>query len=541
MNSFLIADKNTIKYVPNLPGVYKFYDRSGNIIYVGKSISLRNRLYSYFVGTKEGKSKRMALNIYGFTYEVHDTHLEAMLRECELIKILKPHFNAQLKNDDRYLYLELNADDKRGIIRLSRIQSENTFGPFRSRRVLENLIGGLSNLLPIERINNEYRFAYDIFPKRLSEEEEIVSYNSLYEILSNSKLTDNFIISLESKMLSSASELRFERAEFYKDLITNLTYVQNNLDRKREFINSELIYREKSENGYKYFIIRDGEIVEQYYFDEHGVKYTTERKVTILKEIRESDMYFSEKSDLDFKEILYREVLSNSENTIRRHTVKDINKYIEEVFNNRYTCKGYDPEKSVSDEDFKTIIEAGRLSPSSFGFEPWKFIRLKNKKILEEIKPHAWGAHASIEGASHFVLILARMPEDMNPSSEYIRHIQSDVQGWPEDMLNQRLNKYTEFREEDFDLNISERAVFDWTTKQVYIPLANMLTVAAMLEIDSTPMEGFHQERVHEILVKNGVYDPKRFKIAVMVAFGYTNREHRPKTRRCIDEVFEEV
>lgn len=219
--------------------------------------------------------------------------------------------------------------------------------------------------------------------------------------------------------------------------------------------------------------------------------------------------------------------------------MKNINKYIEEVFNNRYTCKGYDPDKRVSDEDFRTIIEAGRLSPSSFGFEPWKFILLKNRDVLEEIKPYAWGAHASIEGASHFVLILARTPKHMEPESEYLRHIQSDIQNWPEDLLKQRRSKYAEFREDDFNLNISDRAVFDWTTKQVYIPLANMLTTAAMLGVDSTPMEGFNQEKVNDILVKNGVYDKEDYKLVVMVALGYTNREHREKTRREIDEVFE--
>lgn len=219
--------------------------------------------------------------------------------------------------------------------------------------------------------------------------------------------------------------------------------------------------------------------------------------------------------------------------------MKDINKYIEKVFNERYTCKGYDPEKKVSDEDFRTIIEAGRLSPSSFGFEPWKFILLKNKQVLEEIKPYAWGAHASIEGASHFVLILARTPKHMEPGSEYLRHIQQDIQKWPEDLLKQRLTKYTEFREDDFKLNVNDRAVFDWTTKQVYIPLANMLTTAAMLGVDSTPMEGFNQEKVNEILVKHGVFNVVDFKLTVMVAFGYTNREHREKTRREIQEVFE--
>ncbi|MDD4725501.1 MAG: NAD(P)H-dependent oxidoreductase [Tissierellia bacterium] len=218
--------------------------------------------------------------------------------------------------------------------------------------------------------------------------------------------------------------------------------------------------------------------------------------------------------------------------------MKETNQYIMDLFQNRYTCKGYDPKKKVSDEDFLTIIEAGRLSPSSMGYEPWKFIQLKNKDVLEEIRPYAWGAQASIDGASHILLILARMPEDMKPNSEYIYYIQNDIQNYPKDKFQGRIDRYTSFQKEDFDLN-TDRALFDWTSKQTYIPLANMLTVAAMLGVDSTPIEGFHREKLHEIFIKHKVYDPKHFKISNILALGYKNREHRGKTRRPIEEVFE--
>ena len=66
---------------------------------------------------------------------------------------------------------------------------------------------------------------------------------------------------------------------------------------------------------------------------------------------------------------------------------KQMRELILTTFNSRYTCKGYDPEKKVSDEDFNVIMEAARLSPSSMGLEPWKFILLNNKGIKERIKP----------------------------------------------------------------------------------------------------------------------------------------------------------
>ena len=79
-----------------------------------------------------------------------------------------------------------------------------------------------------------------------------------------------------------------------------------------------------------------------------------------------------------------------------------------EIFNRRYACKKYDKTKVVSDEDFMAIIEAGRISPSSFGLEPWKFILVKNEEMLNDMREFAWGAINSLNGASHIVMVLAR-------------------------------------------------------------------------------------------------------------------------------------
>lgn len=220
---------------------------------------------------------------------------------------------------------------------------------------------------------------------------------------------------------------------------------------------------------------------------------------------------------------------------------KEKRQWIKELFENRYTCKGYDPDKKVSDEDFQTILEAGRLSPSSMGLEPWKFVLLNNETVKQKIRPFAWGAEKSLDGASHFVLVLARSPQTMRYDSDYVEYIQKDIQQYPLDKMEEKKEKTKDFQLHDFKLLESERAMFDWTCKNVYIALANMLTTAAVLGVDSTPMEGFHQEKVEEVLVEQGVIDPKEYRLCCMVAFGYTNRDHRPKTRRPMEEVFEVV
>ena len=99
-----------------------------------------------------------------------------------------------------------------------------------------------------------------------------------------------------------------------------------------------------------------------------------------------------------------------------------------EVMNFRFACKSFDLEKIISQEDFATILEVGRLSPSSFGFEPWKFLVIQNQAIKDKLFPLAWGAQNSLKGASHFVIILARKKADMHYEAPYITHIMADMQ-----------------------------------------------------------------------------------------------------------------
>ncbi|WKY44931.1 NAD(P)H-dependent oxidoreductase [Eubacteriaceae bacterium ES2] len=211
------------------------------------------------------------------------------------------------------------------------------------------------------------------------------------------------------------------------------------------------------------------------------------------------------------------------------------------IFADRYTCKGYDETKKVSDEDFNVIMEVARLSPSSMGLEPWKFLLLNNERIKERLKPVAWGAQASLAGASHFVIILARKPKDLAYDSAYVEYIMKDIQHFEDQLRWERKNKLHDFQENDLKITADDRLFFEWAVRQTYIPLANMLTAAAMLGVDSTPMEGFNYAVVEEILAEEKVYDQEHFGLAAMIAFGYKNREHRPKTRRPMAEVFQVI
>lgn len=214
------------------------------------------------------------------------------------------------------------------------------------------------------------------------------------------------------------------------------------------------------------------------------------------------------------------------------------NEIILDAFRFRYACKQFDPKKTVSKEDFDTILEAAHLSPSSFGFEPWKLIVLQDPEIKKKLYPISWGAQNSLNGASHLVILLARRKTDMIYSSDYLTHIMKDVEKLPDDVVNGKRQAFKKFEENDFNLLESDRAVFDWASKQTYIVLANMLTVAAYLGIDSCPIEGFDQKAVEQLLAREGLLEPEHFGVSVMAGFGYRSEEpHYEKTRQPLSDI----
>lgn len=208
-----------------------------------------------------------------------------------------------------------------------------------------------------------------------------------------------------------------------------------------------------------------------------------------------------------------------------------------EAFQFRHATKEFDPGKKISEDDFAFILETGRLSPSSFGFEPWRFVVIQDPELREQLKPVSWGAQKQLPTASHFVVMLARTAEDMVYDSEYIEHIKKDVKNLPKEAYEAISGFYKTFLESDFKLLGNDRAMFDWAAKQVYIALGNMMTAAAQIGIDSCPIEGFDQEKVQAILKKEGVLEDGNFEVAVMAGFGYRVNEPRPKVRQSMDDV----
>ncbi|WP_366139570.1 NAD(P)H-dependent oxidoreductase [uncultured Tenacibaculum sp.] len=206
------------------------------------------------------------------------------------------------------------------------------------------------------------------------------------------------------------------------------------------------------------------------------------------------------------------------------------------AFNNRHATKEFDSTKSITEEDFNFILKTAQLSPSSFGFEPWHFVVVQNKELRELLKPVAWGAPLKLDTASHYVLGLTMKAPMTKWNSEYITHMMKEVKQFPEEVIETYTKFYREFQERDFNLD-TDRHLFDWASKQTYIPLANMMTSAALIGIDSCPIEGFHQEKAEALLKEKFDIDTTKFGLSYMVAFGYRKEEPREKTRRTLENI----
>lgn len=208
-----------------------------------------------------------------------------------------------------------------------------------------------------------------------------------------------------------------------------------------------------------------------------------------------------------------------------------------DAFESRHATKEFDSNKIIDKEDIEFILETARLSPSSFGFEPWHFIVVQDCELRELLKPVAWGAPLKLDTASHFVLGLSMKAPMIKWNSEYIMHMMRDVKQLPQDVIEMYSKFYREFQERDFALD-TDKKMFDWASKQTYIALANMMTAAALIGVDSCPIEGFHQEKTESLLKEKFGVDIDNYGLSFMVAFGYRKETPtHPKSRRPIDSI----
>ncbi|WP_416190267.1 NAD(P)H-dependent oxidoreductase [Neisseria sp. CCUG17229] len=205
-----------------------------------------------------------------------------------------------------------------------------------------------------------------------------------------------------------------------------------------------------------------------------------------------------------------------------------------DAFTFRSACCYYDPERKISDEDFNYLLELTRLSPSSVGSEPWKFLVIQSPELREKLKPFSWGMARQLDACSHLVVYLAK--KNATYDSDFLR-AGLEKRGLTDEQMAKSVAIYENFQKHDIEIYGSERALFDWTGKQTYIALANMMTGAALIGIDSCPVEGLDYKEVNRILVEEGLFDPEEWGVSVACTFGYRAKEITHKFRRPLDEL----
>lgn len=200
-----------------------------------------------------------------------------------------------------------------------------------------------------------------------------------------------------------------------------------------------------------------------------------------------------------------------------------------EALDFRHACKIFDESKKISEEDIRFILEAGRKSPSSFGMEAWKFLVISNDVLKAKLRPFCWN-QVQITSCSHLVVVLAGI-ESVKPEFGVVKK-KFSRRDMPQEKLDFYLNLYAKHLAKTLS---SDENIYAWTSKQTYIAAANMMSAAAMIGIDSCPIEGFEKEKVEEVLD----LDIKKYQLSMLLPFGYRLNEQSTQLRLPFEEVIE--
>ena len=250
---FVIEEE--LKKLPGKPGVYIMHDDRDNIIYVGKAISLKNRVRQYFQSSRNHteKIKQMVSHVSYFEYIITDSELEALVLENNLIKEHRPKYNTMLKDDKTYPYIKVTVNEDFPRVLFSRELKKDKakyFGPYTSAGAVKDTIELLRKLYKIRTCNR-------CLPRDIGKERPCLNYHikqcdapcqgyiSKDEYRENINKTLDFlngnysevIHSLKEKMEKASENLEFEEAAVYRDLLASVQAVAQ----KQKITNSDML------------------------------------------------------------------------------------------------------------------------------------------------------------------------------------------------------------------------------------------------------------------------------------------------------------
>ncbi|WP_131043134.1 excinuclease ABC subunit UvrC [Clostridioides difficile] len=283
-----------LKKLPSEPGVYLMKDKYDHIIYVGKAISLKNRVRQYFQSSKNhtSKVKSMVKNIYKFEYIITDSELEALILECNLIKRYRPKYNVVLRDDKTYPYIKVTTnEDYPRILKVRRVLKDKAkyFGPYTNITAVNDTLELISSTYPIrsckididKAIKNKTRPCLNLHINKclgpctgnVSKEE----YGKMVEeiIMCLSGKEEKLMELLKEKMNESSMNFRFEEAAVYRDKIKSLEEMiqKQKIDATVSDLNQDVVAMARAHNEacVQVFFIRNGKIVGREHFILEGV------------------------------------------------------------------------------------------------------------------------------------------------------------------------------------------------------------------------------------------------------------------------------
>ena len=235
---FLIEEE--LKKLPGKPGVYIMHGEKDEIIYVGKAVSLKNRVRQYFQSSrnKGAKIEQMVTHITRFEYIVTDSELEALVLECNLIKEHRPKYNTMLKDDKTYPFIKVTVNEPYPRVLFSRTMKKDKakyFGPYTSSTAVKDVIKLVRKIYMVRSCNRNlprdcgkdrpclyYHMKQCTAPCQGNVSEEAYKQN-IGQVLHF--LNGNFqetIDQLTEKMMAASEDMRFEDAAGYRDLINSI-------------------------------------------------------------------------------------------------------------------------------------------------------------------------------------------------------------------------------------------------------------------------------------------------------------------------------
>lgn len=194
-----------------------------------------------------------------------------------------------------------------------------------------------------------------------------------------------------------------------------------------------------------------------------------------------------------------------------------------EIFRRRHACHLFQANRTLAEDDLNFILEAGRLSPSSFGLEPWKFVVMSSQSQKLELQSACY-QQPQVGTASVVVVVMAKLAE-MDPDSDYLRRLMA--REYPGDALEGALKNYRNFH--------AATDIKAWSEHQCHIAAANMMTAAAGIGIDSCAIGGFEPEEIQRML---GI-DPNNMQPSLILAFGYCAQAAGEKLRLPLADLVE--